>query len=264
MSESGLFDFLSHGKLLPLGHDNLIAAKRNGPLLLPIIKNGNYHRAFLLPSDYQKKENSAIEDLVEINGNIIGLIMPVAPFNEEIYSSEPSCGDEVQYVLSLKQLAVSPIRLDFSKYPMNIQLVNKYCMIQGMSFNTEWLCRVFYNTPLEKIACRPLDCGEDNNILGNDDVKLIFQLLQGKIILQYFCQASSPETFDLLSGERTFLQLYCASNVGRIFDQCFSLGLPLVEQWKQNRKILEKASKEVDGILLKDILDRKVSFISTP
>jgi len=125
----------------------------------------------------------------------------------------------------------------------------KYLVIKGISLRLDWMCTIFYNTPLES-QTRIADT------LDYYDLQLIRSLLYGRVTMYHFYKSASDKLINILNKPDSFIRMYANWQVGRKIDLCFSLGLPLTQQLLHNKDMLLRASKDVDGIMLQQLLKR--------
>lgn len=106
---------------------------------------------------------------------------------------------------------------------------NPYITIHGVIFRSEDLVKVLHNTPLTG----PISLGIDKYDpmwLSYKDIKLLRDLLNGRIMTYVYVNSLSDQAFLTMSGQDTFIHLYHSRNVSRWVDRAFSIGAPLVDQ----------------------------------
>lgn len=117
-----------------------------------------------------------------------------------------------------------------------IDLLNKVLpgssiTISGIQLSREALIRTFYNTPLETIA------GLDNDELDApvwltlNDLELIRDLLEGKIMIYVLYAGLSESAFVNLSGKNTFLDAYDWVKIRTLLDRYFVVNKPFIDQF---------------------------------
>lgn len=116
----------------------------------------------------------------------------------------------------------------------------KYFRIHGVSFLYQDILRVFHNTPLDG-ALLSGSPEYDPSWLTIGDIRLMQELLSGRLMIYAFINQLSNEAFEIMSGRGTFIHLYYSSGVG-FFDRSFILGERLVEYLTR----LTKYARETD------------------
>lgn len=113
--------------------------------------------------------------------------------------------------------------------------------VHGVELNTEDVMYVFYNTPLGKAV-------EDSLVeynpqwLSAADALLMSEFLNGQVMPFTFCSELSETAYIVLSGSRTFLDLYDHPVARVLIDMVFQLGVPFREQLRGAREeILTRA-----------------------
>lgn len=107
---------------------------------------------------------------------------------------------------------------------------HEYVVINNVEFKAEDLLTVFFDTPFATVA-ETIDSYVFNDITESD-MRVVKELLSGRIMFMTFYKELSPSAFNRLGGANTLLGMYELIGVRQIIDQNFVLGMPFRTQMK--------------------------------
>lgn len=113
--------------------------------------------------------------------------------------------------------------------------------IHGVELDAVALARIFYNTPLAT-AVEFGSTEYDPPYLSAEDVLLIADLLEGRIMPWTLYNGLSEKAFDVLLASRSYLDLYEFPLARQAINSTFILGVPMPEQLETHRDELLHAS----------------------
>lgn len=104
-----------------------------------------------------------------------------------------------------------------------VELKHKYIRINGISFDSQCL-QLLYNTWLFETLVRTGESEIELPHFTTKDIKLLRDVLKGRVSLIYFYSEISEYTYAQLSGDRTMMDLFDMLYVRRYIDLYFSIG----------------------------------------
>lgn len=124
----------------------------------------------------------------------------------------------------------------------------RYISIHGISFRTDDLVRIFNLTPLAGAVS--LGSSEYNpEWLSYKDVRLVADLLTGRVMPYTFYTHLSQQAYIVMSGEFTFLYFYQNGSISKYVDKAFVLGTPMIQYLQEFKQKQGSVSIEMEMFL---------------
>lgn len=144
---------------------------------------------------------------------------------------------------------VSVDRWSSEELPLaTVQPLHEYIVIHGVEFESMELARIFYNTPLA-LAVEYGTQEYNPPYLTVEDVTLMQDLLEGRIMAGIFYEEISNGAFNVLLTGRSFLDTYEWPTFRRELNNIFVLGVPFRQQIIQGQFDLDEANSFRDTVL---------------
>ena len=179
-----------------------------------------------LPTDYLTRPNYYRKEYNEFRYEDTKQVHPTIPADDPFYY--------LSDIYDIKMTDGVPKVLQFrpDEYSLNVPLIPGTVIINGIEFKSNDL-RLFYNTQLYDLVFSLIQTGQSNiqiPYISLKDLKLMRDLLQGRIMPQTFTDELSSQGIVFLGGDRTFYQLTESADTLSALNSIFSFGKDYVKQ----------------------------------